>query len=122
MVPLRIKITFSLIALFCIAVIISSEIKLPLQNDEKGEQTAQGKITSCELTRVGIGATTFLAVKIQLNHSENKQYSVNTKLNKRTQYQKLCDDLTNVSIVYTASRSLIRPSITYQVNTIEIIR
>ena len=121
MVPLRIKITFSLIALFCIVAIIVMQIELPLPNDEKGEKTAQGKITSCQIRRVGSGGTAQLVVKIQLNHPENKLYALSTSLNKRTQYQKLCDEHAKVSIVYTAFRSLIRPNITYLVKTIEQI-
>ena len=115
----RVKVIFFTITSLAILLGVVANLSLPLPISEQGAKVVQGKIQSCKISTIGGGATKQLYVGITLN---NKLFKLNTSLSVRSLYTKLCQGHPLVKISYHANRLLVRPEITYWIDTIQRIK
>ncbi len=117
----KLKLVLVVLFVFTALMLVIINIELPLPENERGSKEIQGKITSCEMQKIGRGLTAQLYVGIQLDNNKSRLLKLNAPLSMREKYQLICDKRMNVKATYHANRLLIRPEVTYEIDLLTIL-
>lgn len=107
---------------FTALAIIATNAELPLPEGDQYAITVKDRIAHCDIRGHGgkFGAS-FLFVGVRLSNLDVPYLRWNTEKSRREEIEAMCKNMQLVSITYLAKRKLIRPKVTYWIETIEAV-
>jgi hypothetical protein len=110
------------LGVFVVTGAIAATTEIPLPDGVQKVTTVEDRIEHCDISGHGgrFGAS-FLFVGMRLSNLDVPYLRWNTEKSKRSEIETMCNKRQLVNITYLAKRKLVRPQVTYWIETIEII-
>lgn len=105
--------------MFVIALAVSSKVDMPLPDGVNKSNTIIGRIRSCDIKAYGGRyGKSFLFVGINLQANDTPYLRWNTDKKKRNEVERMCQEFRQIKVVYTAKRTLLRPTVTFWIDAL----
>ena len=115
------KVILSVVTVLILAV-LASVIELPLPDGVKKYAVVKGEVSSCDIESHGDGrlGSSFLFVGIKFHDVQLPYVRWNTEKKRRKEIEGICKKNLYIEVKYRAQRLLIRPTVTYWVETLDV--